>query len=106
MQSVFYDDQVIFFFPDIDHASSAMVSYLSFARKKKGLSQTDLSSLCGFSRNAISDYERGLYCPSFISCCLIVKAFGFDPNNDMKFFFEFLDLDQANSLKQELFCSE
>ena len=44
-------------------------------RKNLGLTQFDLGNLIGVSDEAISSYECGLYNPSLITVCSLLKLF-------------------------------
>jgi len=45
-------------------------------RQKKGLSQTDLSKLCGLSQTSLSHIEKGVKRPSSTSVKRIAEALG------------------------------
>ena len=49
---------------------------ISFLRKKKGLSQLDLSLSCGVSKNYLSDLENGRRNPSILLLQRIASGLG------------------------------
>lgn len=46
---------------------------LLYIRKMKGLSQTELSKLCGIPQTTISDWERGKSMPGIAQVVLLSK---------------------------------
>ena len=52
-------------------------NYISFFRVKKGLTQSELASLLGVSKNTISSYEIGVFNPSLnhaVQLCVILDV--------------------------------
>lgn len=63
--TIHFVSKPMFSCPSINSIPQFPNSFLRSLRLSRGLSQSQLASAIGVSRNAISSYERGEYKPSF-----------------------------------------
>ena len=56
---------------------------ISICRKRKGLSQQELSRICGFDSSIISRFETGERTPSFEKLLLMAKVLEVNPEKLM-----------------------
>lgn len=74
MQSKVSDNYVEFFFPTITEPKLKICLFLKHWRIIAGLTQSELARLSYTSKNAISSYENGEYCPTLASLCYLANA--------------------------------
>ena len=56
--------------------SARLTNRLKVARAERDLSQTELATLAGVTRQTISSIETGQYCPSALLAFVIAKRLG------------------------------
>ena len=77
--TILFVDKPLSFCPSIKFSAKFPNCFLRSLRLSRGLSQSQLASSIGVSRNAISSYERGEYKPSYDVLVKLVNFFEVQP---------------------------